>query len=61
EMPSRASLIDWPLLAMLVGMHRWSDMPSETDLVVGPATRFLHNLARDIVAGAAAPEFGGQA
>lgn len=50
EMPFRGSLIDWPLLAMLVGMHRWSDTPAENDLVVGPATRFLHDLAREIAA-----------
>lgn len=50
EMPSRHSFIDWPLLATLVGMQRWSDEPSEADLVVGPATRFLHDLAREIAA-----------
>lgn len=45
-MEFRGPLIDWPLLAMLVGIHRNTQRPPETDLVVGPATRFLHDLAR---------------
>lgn len=44
------ALIDWPLLGMLVGVHRAIETPSETDLVTGPSTRFLHDLARAIVA-----------
>lgn len=50
EMVFRGSLIDWPLLATLVGLHRWTKTESDSDLVVGPATRFLHDLAREIAA-----------
>lgn len=41
-------LIDWPLLATLLGMHRAGQTGPETDPVLGPATRFLHDLARSI-------------
>lgn len=50
EMVFRGSLIDWPLLVTLVGLHRWVETASDRDLVVGPATRFLHDLAREIAA-----------
>lgn len=50
ESPFRDPLIDWPLLATLVGLHRWQETPRDGDLAVGPATRFLHDLARGIVA-----------
>ena len=45
----KGPLIDWPLLATLVGMHNFIDATAATDLVMGPATRFLHDLARSIV------------
>jgi hypothetical protein len=62
EMVFRGSLIDWPLLATLVGMHRWLETAPDADLVVGPSTQFLHDLAREI-ARATAPtlEDGGLA
>lgn len=44
----KGPLIDWPLLATLVGMHRFVETTAATDLVMGPATRFLHDLARAI-------------
>ncbi len=48
EMEFRGPLIDWPLLAMLVGVHRQMQTPPESDIVVGPATRFLQDLAREL-------------
>ncbi|MFH7813276.1 MULTISPECIES: hypothetical protein [Acetobacter] len=48
EIPLRGSLIDWPLLATLVGVHRWTKTDQAHDLTVGPATRFLQDLAREI-------------
>jgi hypothetical protein len=48
RMEFRGPLIDWPLLAMLVGMHRVTARSAEEVVVAGPATRFLHDLARAI-------------
>lgn len=45
-MEVRGPLIDWPLLAMLVGVHRAVDTHPEEDLAPGPASRFLQDLAR---------------
>ena len=59
EMVFRGSLIDWPLLATLVGMNRWVDTEPDADLVVGPATRFLHDLAREIARSTAPTLEGG--
>lgn len=50
RMELHGPLIDWPLLAMLVGMHRATESAPDDDLVAGQATRFLHDLARAIVA-----------
>ncbi|HYI06255.1 MAG TPA: hypothetical protein VD858_15280 [Reyranella sp.] len=51
EMLIRGPLIDWPLLAMLVGIHRQTQAPPEADIVVGSASRFLQDLARELAAG----------
>lgn len=50
-MEFRGPLIDWPLLAILVGVHRQAKRPPGADVVVGPATRFLQDLARKLAAG----------
>lgn len=44
----RGPLIDWPLLAMLVGVHRAQQMPEDSDFALGPGTQFLQSLARAI-------------
>lgn len=44
----RGPLIDWPLLAMLVGLHRAQEIPEDSDFTLGSGTRFLQSLARAI-------------
>jgi hypothetical protein len=44
----RRPLLDWPLLAMLVGIYRTSDGPIDGPVIVGEATAFLHDLAKKI-------------
>ena len=55
-MEFRGPLIDWPLLATLVGLHRAAKFAPEQDVTVGPSTRFLHDLARTIAAESAQPD-----